>query len=139
MEENKIMDQSVLAESVAEKIEYDFLDNFLVKPLDVVRVTKQFAKPVSNETASKDENGIEAVDYKDVETEVKEVDSDFRKGVVLKVPYSYTAQLNDDKINYLPKINVGDIVVFRDRAGSYFDLLKDSKLIKYYEIVAVVK
>lgn len=139
MEEDKIIDQSELAQSVAEKIEYDFLDNFLVKPLDVIRVTKQFTKPVSEKPSEKDKNGVDAVDYDKVETEVKEVDSDFRKGVVLKIPYSYSAQLNDDKINYLPKINVGDIVVYRDRSGSHFDLLKDSKLLKYYEIVAVVK
>lgn len=139
MEEDKIMDQSELAQSVAEKIEYDFLDNFLVKPLDAIKVTKQFTKPVSEKPAKQDNNGVEAVDYDKVETEVKEVDSDFRKGVVLKVPYSYSAQLNDEKINYLPKIEVGDIVVFRDRSGSHFDLLKDSKLIKYYEIIAVVK
>lgn len=139
MEEDKIIDQSELAQSVAEKIEYDFLDNFLVKPLDVIRVTKQFTKPVSEKPSEKDKNGVDAVDYDEVETEVKEVDSDFRKGVVLKIPYSYSAQLNDDKINYLPKISVGDIVVYRDRSGSHFDLLKDSKLLKYYEIVAVVK
>lgn len=139
MEEDKIIDQSELAQSVAEKIEYDFLDNFLVKPLDVIRVTKQFTKPVSEKPSEKDKNGVDAVDYDEVETEVKEVDSDFRKGVVLKIPYSYSAQLNDDKINYLPKISVGDIVVYRDRSGSHFDLLKDSKLLKYYEIIAVVK
>lgn len=140
MEENKIIDQSELAQDVASKIEYEFIDNFLVKPLDVIKVTKEFSKPVSDKPAEKDQNGVEAVDYDKVETEVKEVDSDFRKGVVLKVPSSYFAQLNDEKVNsYLTKISVGDVVVFRDTAGKYFDLLKDSRLIRYYDIVAVVK
>ena len=139
MEENEIVDQSVLAQDVASKIEYDFLDFFLVKPLDVIKVTKEFTKPVSDKPAKKDENGIEAVDYDKVETEVKEVDSDFRKGIVLKVPTTYTAQLNNDNIGCLQKINVGDTVVFNERAGRFFDLLKDSRLIRLYDIVAIVK
>lgn len=139
MEDNKIIDQSELANSVAEKIEYEFTDQFLVKPLDVIRVKKEFSKPVSDKPAEKDENGVEAIDYDKIETEVKEVDSDFRKAVVLKVPYSYLAQIQDDKAGYITKINVGDIVVFRDRTGTYFDLLKDSKLVRYFDIVAIVK
>lgn len=139
MEENEIVDQSVLAQDVASKIEYDFLDFFLVKPLDVIKVTKEFTKPVSDKPAKKDENGIEAVDYDKVETEVKEVDSDFRKGIVLKVPTTYTAQLNNDNTGCLQKINVGDTVVFNERAGRFFDLLKDSRLIRLYDIVAIVK
>lgn len=139
MEENEIVDQSVLAQDVASKIEYDFLDFFLVKPLDAIKVTKEFTKPVSDKPAKKDENGIEAVDYDKVETEVKEVDSDFRKGIVLKVPTTYTAQLNNDNTGCLQKINVGDTVVFNERAGRFFDLLKDSRLIRLYDIVAIVK
>lgn len=139
MEEDKIVDQSVLAQDVASKIEYDFLDFFLVKPLDAIKVTKEFTKPVSDKPAKKDENGIEAVDYDKVETEVKEVDSDFRRGIVLKVPTTYTAQLNNDNTGCLQKINVGDTVVFNERAGRFFDLLKDSRLIRLYDIVAIVK
>ena len=46
MEKEKIIDQSLVAESVAEKIPYDFVDSFLVKPLDPIKVMKQFNKPV---------------------------------------------------------------------------------------------
>ena len=139
MEEDKIIDQSELANDVSNKIEYEFIDMFLVKPLDVVKVKKEFTKPVSDKPAEKDENGVEAIDYDKVETEVKEVDSDFRKGVILKIPISYTSQLSEERFGNLAKISVGDIVVFRDRAGINFDLLKDSKLIRYYDIYAVVK
>lgn len=139
MEENKIIDQSELAQDVSSKIEYEFIDMFLIKPLDVVRVTKEFTKPVIENPAKKDENGVEAVDYDKVETEVKEVDSDFRKGVVLKVPTTYAAQLNNDTTGCLAKINVGDVVVFYERAGRYFDLLKDSRMVRLYDIVAIVK
>lgn len=139
-EKDKLIDQSELANSVADKISYEFVDCFLVKPLDPIKVKKEFSKPVdTGKKPTKDKNGIEAVDYDKVETEVKEVDSDFRKGVVLKVPYSYTQTQNDDKINYMYEIKVGDVVLFRDMAAKSFDLLKDSKLIRYYDIVAVEK
>ena len=139
-EKDKLIDQSELASSVADKIPYEFVDYFLVKPLDPIKVKKEFSKPVdTGKKPTKDKNGIEAVDYDKVETEVKEVDSDFRKGVVLKVPYSYTQTQNDDKINYMYEIKIGDVVLFRDMAAKSFDLLKDSKLIKYYDIVAVEK
>lgn len=131
-----MIDQSVLAEDVSTKIPYEFVDMFLVKPLDPIKVKKEFSKPVSNDVPKKDKNGIEAVDYDKVETEVKEVDSDFRKGVVLKVPSSYARMLNDEKLSVF-KVELGDVVLFRDRSASYFDLLKDSRLIRYYDIIAV--
>lgn len=135
MEDNKIIDQSQLAESVAEKIQYEFTDAFLVKLLDVTKVKKEFSKPVSDTAkASKDKNGVEAVDYEKVETEVKEVESDFRKAVVIKIPSSYK-NMKDRPYD----INVGDVVLIRDRRGEYFDLLKDSKLIYYFDIVATCK
>lgn len=140
MEENTKVDQSVLAEDVSSKITYEFVDCFLVKPLDVIKVKKEFSKPVSEKKPTADENGVEAVDYDKVETEVKEVDSDFRKGIVLKVPTSYSRAMGDDKVNSaMTRVNVGDVVLFRERSASFFDLLKDSRLIRYYDIVAIEK
>lgn len=139
-EENKIIDQSALAESVANSIRYEFADMFLVKPLDPIKVTKEFSKPVSKGTTT-DKNGIEAQDFEKVETEVKEVDSDYRKGVVIKTPYSYQKQIGDpDQAKYIAvEIKVGDVVIFRDHAGMPFDLLKDSKLLRLYDILAIEK
>lgn len=130
MEENKIIDQSVLAEDVAAKIPYEFFDKYLVKPLEPVKVKKEFSTPVSDTPAKKDKEGIEAVDYEEVKTEIKEVDSDFRKGVVLKVPT--VGQETDTK-----HIKVGDIILFKDRSTEFFDLVKDTRLVTYYNIVAV--
>ena len=135
MENNETVDQVKLANDVSERISYEFYDNFLVKPLDPVKVKKEFSKPVETKTA-KDENGVEAVDYDKVETEVKEVDSDYRKGIILKLPTSYTNAENKDK---LPEYKIGDVVIFRDRAGVFFDLVKDSKLIRLFDIVAIEK
>ena len=120
--EEKIIDQTQLAEDISAKIPYEFLDNVLVKPLKPVMVEKEFSTPISNEEAKKDANGVEAKDF----TEVKQVESDYRKGVVLKIPTAYEV-----------KFNVGDIVIFPERAGRYFDLLKDSRLVRPFDIIAI--
>lgn len=133
MDEEKIIDQTVLAEDVSSKIKYEFPDYFLVKPLDPVKVKKEFSKPVPTGEAKKDENGIEAQDFDKVETEVKEVDSDYRRGIVLKLPLYWNTK--EDRVGC--DIKIGDIVIFRDTAGIRFDLLKDSRLIRFYDILAI--
>ena len=132
MEDEKIIDQSVLAEDVASKIKYEFRDFFLVKPLDPVKVKKEFNTPVTNGETKKDD-GLEVQDFDEVKTEVKEVDSDYRRGIVLKRPIWYPAE--DMKENEI--INIGDVILFRDTTGAFFDLVKDSKLIRLYDVVAV--
>lgn len=136
--EDKIIDQSAVAETVANKISYDFLDYFLVKPLDAIKVKKEFSKPVVNDVPKKDENGIEAQDFDKVETEVKEVDSDYRKAVVIKVPLSYKRQLEEPG-SYATEIKRGDVIIIKDTTGLRFDLLKDSRLVRYYDILGVEK
>lgn len=133
--ENGTIDQSALAESVAEKVKYQFLDYFLIKPLDPIKVTKEFSKPVSTGTPAKNEDGLEVQDYENVETEVKEVDSDYRKGVVIKRPLYYDTNNTDSQKP--ADINIGDVVIFRETAGLRFDLLKDSRLIRLYDILGV--
>ena len=134
MEEDKLIDQSVLAEDVASKIPYEFRDFFLIKPLDPVKVKKEFSTPVVKENAAtSNKDDIEAQDYDEVKTEVKEVDSDYRRGIVLKSPVWYpTEEMKENEI-----INTGDVVLFKDTAGMFFDLVKDSKIIRLYDIVAV--
>lgn len=129
-----MIDQSVLAEDVASKIPYSFRDFFLVKPLDPVKVKKEFSTPVAKGEPKADENGIEAQDFDEVKTEVKEVDSDYRRGIVLKRPEYYATA---DDLGTEREIKVGNVVLFKDTAGSFFDLVKDSKLIRMYDIVAV--
>lgn len=133
MEEKEKIDQSLLAQDVADRIKYEFMDYFLVKPLDPIKVTKEFSKPVPTKT-TKDEDGIEAQDFEEVETEVKEVDSDYRKGVVIKRPLYY--ETTEDKTK-LANINVGDVVIFRDAAGLRFDLVKDSRLLRQFDILGM--
>lgn len=130
MEDDKMIDQSVLAEDVASKIPYEFRDFFLVKPLDPVKVKKEFSTPV--DTTIKKDDGLEVQEFTEVSKEVKEVDSDYRRGIVLKRPIWYPAEeMKENEI-----INVGDVVLFRDTTGMFFDLVKDSKLIRLYDIIA---
>lgn len=133
MEENEIMDQAAVAQTVSDKIKYSFFDYFLVKPLDPIKVTKEFSKPVSAGTPAKDANGVEAQDFDNVETEVKEVNSDYRKGVVIKCPTYY------DEPGAKMHAQIGDVVIFRDAAGLRFDLVKDSRLLKLYDILGIEK
>lgn len=140
MEENKdieIMDQTQLAESVSEKIKFQTLKQFLVKPLDPIMVEKEFSTPVAK-SEKKDDNGIEATDYDEVTTEIKTVESDYRKAVVIKVPMEYQKLMKDEKYP-APAINVGDVIIYRAKFETWFDLLKDSQLVSPYDIIAIEK
>lgn len=123
-----------VAQTVSEGIKYEFLDDFLVKPLDPIKVKKEFNTPVTKDVTSDD--GMEVSEYDDVATEVKEVDSDYREGIVLKVPSKYQTWMNDEKFP-AKAINIGDKVVYR-ATNRYFDLFKDSILLKPHEIIAIV-
>lgn len=136
MEDKEIMDQAELAQSVSDQIKYTFLDYFLVKPLDPIKVKKEFSKPVSTGTPVEDANGVKAQDFDNVETEVKEVNSDYRKGVVIKLPIYYG---DTEDTSARRDVKVGDIVVFRDAAGLRFDLVKDSRLLRLYDILGIEK
>lgn len=138
MEDNeKLMDQAAVAESVSNKIKYEFSDYFLVKPLDPIKVKKEFTKLPDDKKPVKDKNGVEAVNVEDseIETEVKEVDSDYRKAVVLKTPFYYEKTLMENP--NMMKIKVGDIILYKENRSMWFDLIKDSQLVKIYEIIAV--
>lgn len=136
-EKEELIDQSQLAEDVSTMIPYDFFDFFLVKPLEPIKVKKEFSKPVVTGT-SKDKDGIEAQDFDKVETEVKEVNSDYRKGVVIKTPkFLESENANNNIPAFLSSIKPGDIILFRDAAGLRFDLLKDSRLLKVFDVLGI--
>ena len=68
-------------------------------------VKKEFSTPIASDTTV--ENGIEATNYNDVSTEIKEVESDFKKGIVLKVPYDYEMLTkSDSKFPTKPNIDI---------------------------------
>lgn len=138
----ELIDQKQLAEDLSSKINATFRSQFLVKPLPPTMVKKKVSTPVP---APKEEqkgkvDGIDAVDYKEVKEEIKEVESRFRRGVVIKVPTEYLAQQYSEieavKVARLP-IEVGDVIVYN--YGTDYDLLKDSQLVSNYDVVAVEK
>lgn len=138
-EENTQIDNKKLAEDVSSKIEYRFANQFLVKPLEPVIVKKEIKTPkVTDETPKKDENGVEAVDITEYNTEIKDVESDFRKGIVLKIPFNYEIRTASKEYPAMP-IEIGDIVVFKDFHSQYFDLCKDTKMVSMHDIIAVVQ
>lgn len=129
MEEIKVTDQTKIAEDVSNHIKYETLTKFLVKPLPLKKIQKKFTVPVPAKGKAEDDGtGVEAIDFNEVKTEVKEVDCDYREGIVLKVPHQYTQ--ND--------IHVGDTIAYPNRAAQYFDLVKDTQIINVYDVVAVV-
>ena len=130
--DTQIVDQTALAQDVSSKIKFEFRNQFLVKPLDLVMVEKEFSKPVPKSETT-DEDGIEATDYDEVEKEIKSVPSDYRKGVVLKIPYEFK---NEESAN---PIKIGDIVIYKEGSGRWFDLCKDTQLIDMYAIIGIEK
>ena len=142
-EENKNLDQK-LAETIDNKLEYTFIDKFLVKELEPTMIEVKVKKPIPSEKQEgKDENGIEAVDFDKTEEVTETVAAKYKKGVVLKVPTkyidTYNAQIEASKTDTITTqmINVGDTIVYK--WGEDFDLFKDSKIVSVYDIVAICK
>ena len=142
-EENKNLDQK-LAETIDNKLEYTFIDKFLVKELEPTMIEVKVKKPIPSEKQEgKDENGIEAVDFDKTEEVTETVAAKYKKGVVLKVPTkyidTYNAQIEASKTDTIATqmINVGDTIVYK--WSEDFDLFKDSKIVSVYDIVAICK
>lgn len=142
-EENKNLDQK-LAETIDNKLEYTFIDKFLVKELEPTMIEVKVKKPIPSEKQEgKDENGIEAVDFDKTEEVTETVAAKYKKGVVLKVPTKYIDTYNTAvetaKIHTMATqmINVGDTIVYK--WSEDFDLFKDSKIVSVYDIVAICK
>lgn len=115
------MEDKVL-ETVVNGIEWKMIKDVLVKPLDPIMVTKEFTEQVPN--GKVDENGFNEYD---VQTETKEVESDWATGIVLQIPSNLTDTV----------YKVGDTVAYNKKFAMYFDLFKDSQIVKPYDIIAV--
>lgn len=114
------MEDKVL-ETVLEDLKYVPLKDVLVKPLAPIKLKKEVTEAVG--TGEKDVDGYEKFDTK---TETKEVESEWREGIVLAIPTEYI------NLGY----EVGDTVVYNKKFAKEFDLFKDSVLVKSYDIIA---
>ena len=110
-------------DTVIKSLEYAPVKDILVKPLDPIKVTKEMVEQVP--TGERDKDGFEKYETK---TEVKEVISDFRKGVILAMPIEWEGDFK-----------VGNLIVYSAKFAKDFDLFKDSQLVKPYDVVALVK
>lgn len=119
----KEQEDANLLKHVTEGIKYVFEKDVLVKPLEVVKVKKEFTNPIP--TGKVDADGIEEYETK---TEVTEVESNFREGVVISLPLSYDGT-----------IKVGDTIVYPKKFSIEFDLFKNSQLVKVYDIIGRLK
>lgn len=115
-----------MAQDLSKKVPYEPADDrILVKPLKPVMLTKEF--PVQPKGEPKDLQDIpEAVEY-----EKRKVEANTSKGVIIKLGVDYVNMLNCP-------YEVGDIVCYPRNAGIPFELFKDSRMLRKYEILGKV-
>lgn len=116
-----------LANYISDNIHYIVRKDVLIKPLDPIMVKKEFSTPVVKDTVK--EEGETINEYDEVKKEIKEVESNFARGIVLKVP----AQVGDVAWDF----KVGNVVIYNKRFSIEFDILKNSVLVKPYDIIAI--
>lgn len=117
------MEDKVL-ETVLDKLNYTFIKDVLLKPLDPIKLTKEVTEAVG--TGEKDVDGYEKFETK---TETKEIESEWREGVILALPL---------EVKEVP-FKVGDTVIYNKKFAKDFDLFKTSVLVKAYDIIAIKK
>jgi hypothetical protein len=120
------MNTKEMAQDLSKKVPYEPADDrILVKPLKPVMLTKEF--PIQPKEEPKDLEGIpEATQY-----EKRKVEANTSKGVIIKLGVDYVNMLNCP-------YEVGDIVCYPRNAGIPFELFKDSRMLRKYEILGKV-
>ena len=120
-----MIDNKKLAEELSSKIAYQPThDWLLVKPLKPVMIKKLVpVAPVQTLNSIEEaENAEPTVPQK------QSVEANVRKGIIIKLGTEYH--------NINPEgLAVGDTVLFPKAAGVPFELLKDSRLLRRYEII----
>jgi co-chaperonin GroES (HSP10) len=71
----------------------------------------------------------------EVSMEKKKVPANMTKGIILKLGPDYA----NDKGPYFGQFEIGDVVIYPTYAGINFELFKDTKMLRRYEIVATEK
>ena len=119
-----MQDIKKILDSIKDKILFEPIDDrVLIKPLKYKMVKKTVRVPVSTKV---DIDAAEQEETKMID-EVREVPANCQLGVVLK---KGTGTVN-------APYNEGDIIVYPTNAGVPFELFKDSKLLKRYEILGL--
>lgn len=121
-------ENKTILDTVLDNLDYQMTKNMLVKPLPEVIVEKEISTPTP--TGEIDEDGVAKYD---TVTSIEKVPAMFRKGIVLALPGGYQWP---DESNH-PE--VGDTVVYSNKAATYFDLYKDSQLVNPYNVEAFIR
>jgi len=95
----------------------------LIKPMPEIMIEKEFTEydEEANEGKDTSADGEEAI----MKTEIRKVPANMQKGIVLAI--------DKGGMNPLP-YEVGDTIIYQQNGGVYFDLFKDSKLLKSFEV-----
>ena len=115
-----------IAQSINDGLKYSFLKDLLVKPLPVQMIENVVT--TQEPTGETDEAGFNLYETKE---ETRSEEADYREGIVISIPTT----LDPNTLGF----GIGDTVVFHKRYPAYFDLFKDSMIVKPYDIIAVVK
>lgn len=119
------LSEEQLAHVVAKDIKYTMIKDILVKQLADIMITREFDVPVVSGITYDEGEAIN--EYEETSKEIKEVPSVFAEGIVLKLP-----------IGGCEFLKIGDRVVYNRRFAVEFDLYKDTKLVKPYDIIAKI-
>ena len=122
---NEATDASI-AQSINDGLKYSFLKDLLVKPLPVQMIDKVVTTQIP--TGETDEAGFNLYETQE---EIKSEEADYREGIVISLPPT----LDPSTLGF----GIGDTVVFHKRYPAYFDLFRDSMIIKPYDVIAVIK
>lgn len=124
-----MVDNKILAESIAAKLEFTPTDDrLLVKPMKPVMITKLLPTAPKVEPKSIDE----AEQAEPTEPTKQRVEANIQRGIVIKLGTEYIK-------NNPEGLAIGDVVYYHRMAGMPFELLKDSKMLRRYELLAVSK
>lgn len=123
-----------LMDIIKAKLNFKLRRRMLVKPLDKTMVTIEMEVPVylKDEDGNfiTDENGIKT--YDTTEKEKKEVPSNYRKGIVIKMPFDLT----EKEIEMLG-FGEGDIIMFMEGAAAPFDQVNGSVFLDPWSTVGI--
>lgn len=121
--------QRELAMDISNKIEFIPTDDrILVKPLKPVMITKLLPTAPAQQPKSIEE----AENSEPTEPTKQKVEANIMKGIIIKLGTEYQ-KVNTD--NY----EVGDVVFFHRMAGIPFELLKDARMLRRYELLGLQK
>jgi len=124
-----MVDNKKLALDISAKINYQpTYDWLLVKPLKPVMITKLLPVP----PAKLPESVEEAETTEPTTPQKQRVEANVNKGIIIKLGTEY------QKTN--PEgLEIGDVVLYPRNAGVSFELIKDSRMLRRYEVIGVEK